>query len=385
MKTTFSFDMIQSGLFIAALFVAGEWVSRRLKAAVPAFLAAGVLFALLMWSGFLPPDLVERSGLNSLITVGILFVILSMGSTTNFRQLAASWRVVVLAALAYAFELAVLFLVLPPLFGKNLAVAAIPGGSPVAFIVQQRARSLGYDDCVVLSVLLLSTQGLVGCPIVSFFVRRETSRLLREGMPVHAVRDLGPGMRDSDPNDRTESSFVAFFKLYIGAWMADRLASLTGIPVYVLCLLFGVILAELGFFRRDQLNATGSGGFFLFILMSVVLSGFSAASPAMLKRMLLPLVCILALDTVSLTLSSLLLGRILGFSPWMSVALGFNIMIGFPPNMIISRDIIHFLTDDPDTRALLMERIATPMVIAGFCSTTFLANIMAGFLVSFMV
>ena len=382
MESVFAFDIVQSGLVIAALFVAGEWVSRRMKAALPAFLVAGVLFAALLWSGLLPADLIERSQLNALISLGILFVILSMGSTTNFRQLAASWRVVVLAALAYAFELAVLFLVLPPLFGRNLAVAAIPGGSPVAFIVQQRARSIGFDEGIVLSVLLLSTQGLVGCPIVSFFVRREAARLLREGIPSDGVPVSAAAVEKPAKQD---SSYVAFFKLYVGAWLADRLAAWTGIPVYVLCLVLGVVLLELGFFRRDQLAATGGSGFFFFILMAVVLSGFSSATPAMLARMLLPLVCVLTLDAVSLTLASLMLGRLLGFSPWMAVALGFNIMIGFPPNMIISRDIIEYLTDDPEKRALLMEQIGTRMVIAGFCSTTFLANIMAGVLVTLMV
>ncbi|MCR5577420.1 MAG: hypothetical protein K6F56_10465 [Oscillospiraceae bacterium] len=382
MSSAFSFDVVQSGLIIAALFVAGEWFSRRTKAAVPAFLAAGILFAALLWSGLLPADLVERSRLNSLITLGILFVILGMGSTIDFRQLAASWRVVVLAALAYAFELGMILLVIPPLFGKNLALAAIPGGSPVAFMVQERARALGYDNCIVLSVLLLSTQGLVGCPIVSFFVRREAQRLLREGIPGGPVPSAAA---KSAQEQRGDSAYMAFFKLYVGAWLADRLASLTGIPVYVLCLVLGVVLAELGFFKRDQMRYTESSAFFFFMLMAVVLNGFSAATPAMLKSMLLPLVCVLALDIVSLTLSSLLLGRLLGFSPWMSVALGFNIMIGFPPNMIISRDIINFYTDDENKRALLMEQIGTRMVIAGFTSTTFLANIMAGLLVALMV
>lgn len=382
MSSALSYDLVQSGLVIAALFVVGEWLSRRTKAAVPAFLGAGVLFAALLWCGVLPADLVDRSRLNVLISLGILFVILGMGSTTNFRQLAASWRVVVLSALAYAFELAMILLVIPPLFGKNLAVAAIPGGSPVAFMVQERARALGYDNCIVLSVLLLSMQGLVGCPIVSFVIRKEAARLLQEGVPEAAAPNAAAGSARQAGED---TSYIAFFKLYVGAWLADRLASLTGIPVYVLCLVLGVVLVEIGFFKRDQLRFTGSGGFFMFILLAVVLGGFSAATPAMLKQMLVPLVCVLALDTVSLTLASLALGRILGFSPWMSVALGFNIMIGFPPNMIISQDIINYYTGDEHKRELLMDQIGTSMVIAGFTSTTFLANIMGGVLVTLMV
>ena len=379
MERLFSFDMVQSGLVIAALFAAGDWLSRRMKAAIPGFLAAGVLFVALMLGGLLPGDLVARSGLNSLVSVSIMFVILNMGSTTNFRELAASWRVVVLAALAYAFELGMIFLIIGPLFGRNLAVASIPGGSPVSFMVQERARALGHDECILMSVLLLSLQGLVACPIVSFCVRKEAARLLQNGVttaaPVLSAKEEG----------REESNYIGFLKFYIGAWLADRLAALTGISAYVICLVLGVVLLELGFFRRDQLSVTNASGFLFFILMGVVLGGFSSTTPQMLRMMLLPLLCVLALDCLSLTLASLLLGRLLGFSRWMSVALGFNIMIGFPPNMIISREIIEYLTGDPEERDVLMEQISTRMVIAGFTSTTFLANMLGGLLVSLMV
>ncbi len=377
----FSFDMIQSGLVIAALFVAGEWLSARLKAAIPSFLAAGLLFLILFWSGILPADLVARSGLTDMMSLGIMFVILSMGSSTNFHELAKSWRVVLLAAVAYFFELAMVFVVIGGIFGRNFAVAALPGGSPVSFMVQERARSLGYDDCVVLSVLLLSMQGLVGCPIVSLLVRKETRRLLSQGL----VEESGP-VKESAPVSATpsDSSYLSFFKLYVGAWAASRISALTGISPYVLCLLLGVLLRELGFYRHNPLTLSQGGGFFFFVLMSVVLNGFTASTPQMLLRMLVPLLCVLALDILSLTLCSLLLGRLLGFSLWMSVALGFNIMIGFPPNMIISQDIIRYLTDDPETQNRLMEQIGNRMVIAGFTSTTFLANFMSALLVSLM-
>ena len=381
MEGLFTFDLVQSGLVIAALFVAGEWLSNRFKAVIPSFLAAGLLCLTLLWGGILPADLIERSGFQSLVSVGIMFVILNMGTTTNFKELAAGWRVVLLAAVAYFFELAMVFLVIGSLFGRNLAVAAMPGGSPVAFMVQERARSLGYDDCVVLSVLLLSMQGLVGCPLVSLLVRREASRLYAEGRPVALAAPLERRQAELKP----ESSYTAFFKLYLGAWIAQRLSDWSGISPYVICLLLGVVFVELGFYRKNQLDSTRASGFFFFAMMSVVLSGFAAATPQMLLKMLGPLVCVLALDALSLTACSLLMGRLLGFSRWMSVALGFNIMIGFPPNMMISQEIIGYLTDDEEKRSWLMEQIANRMVIAGFTSNTFLANIMAGLLVTKML
>ena len=40
----FEFDIIQSGLVIAALFVLGELISRKLRAIIPAVLVSGILF-----------------------------------------------------------------------------------------------------------------------------------------------------------------------------------------------------------------------------------------------------------------------------------------------------------------------------------------------------
>ena len=79
----FEFDIIQSGLVIAALFVLGELISRKLKAIIPAVLVSGILFMILLWSGIVPGDMVERSKLGVLMPVGMMFIILSMGSNTS--------------------------------------------------------------------------------------------------------------------------------------------------------------------------------------------------------------------------------------------------------------------------------------------------------------
>ena len=118
--------------------------------------------------------------------------------------------------------------------------------------------------------------------------------------------------------------------------------------------------------------------------MAMMLKGFSSSTPQMLLHMLPVLAVILGTEILILSLSTLLLGKFLGFSRCMSVALGMNIMIGFPLNMMISQDIIYFLTDDQEKRDYLMERIGMRMVIAGFTSTTFLSNMMGGLMVTLM-
>lgn len=369
----FEFDIIQSGLIIAALFVVGEIISRKLKAIIPAVLVSGIIFMALLWSGIVPVDMVERSKLGVLMPVGMMFIILSMGSNTSLKEMAANWRVVLLAAVSYIFELCMILLVVSFIFDWNMAVSAFPGSSAATLIVQERARALGYNDCVILSVLLLFLNGMVACPIVGVLIKKEAKRIIANGIPELADNRLG-----ANPVKETKksggSSYVSFFKFYLGAWICQRLSLIIGISPYVLCLVLGVVFSELGFFRRDEFKRTESGGFLFFIMMSMILNSFGASSPEMLLQVLLPIVVVLCTAVLSLSLSSLVLGKFLGFSPWMSVALGFNIMVGFPVNLMLAQDMINFLIDDEQERSYLMEQIGNRMVLAGFTSTTFLSN-----------
>jgi len=379
----FEFDIIQSGLVIAALFVLGEVISRKLKAIIPAVLVSGILFMALLWSGIVPGDTVERSKLSVLMPVGMMFIILSMGSNTSLKEMIANWRVVLLAAVSYLFELGMIILVMSLIFDRNMAVAAFPGSSAATLIVQEQARALGYNDCVILSVLLLFLNGMVACPIVGLLIKKEARRLIDKGIPRDSIVHSGAGNALAD-NKSGGSTYVSFFKFYAAAWICQRLSSLVDLSPYVLCLVLGVVLSEIGFFRRDEFKRTESSGFLFFILMAMILNSFSASTPAMLLDVLLPIIVVLCTAVLSLSCASLVMGKILGFSPWLSVALGFNIMVGFPVNLMLSQDIINFLTDDDAERSYLMEQIGNRMVLAGFTSTTFLSNTLGPIMATLM-
>ena len=159
------FDILQSGVVILLLLSAGELLGRLCRGTVPGILLAGVLFVAGCWSGLLPADLQQLAGLAQLTPVAILMTIASMGASMSLRQFAANWRVAAVAAMTYIGQVLAVFLVIGGLFGVNMAVGGLPGGMAAALIVQERARTLGYDQVIVLSVLVLTTQALIGCPV----------------------------------------------------------------------------------------------------------------------------------------------------------------------------------------------------------------------------
>ncbi len=380
----FEFDMLQSCLVIVGLLVVGEIGSRLLKAAVPSFLIAGLLFVAALWSGLLPSNLVETSGLTVLTPTAIMLVIVHMGTTTNIKELLANWRVVALAALSFAGQLVMLFLVIGGVFGQNMAVGSLPGGMATALIVQEQARVLGYDHIVILSVLLLSVQGMVACPIVSAMLKMEVKRLRKTGLAAAAADPTKTAVSAAPKKGPAESHYWPLMRLFAAAWVASRIELLTGFPKYVLCLFLGVIFAELGFLKKNEMNGTNSQGFIFFMMVAMMMGGYAAFTPQMLVEMLVPLVCVLVCEVGSIVLFCALIGPRFGFSRPMSVAIGFNVMAGFPTNLMLTEDVVSFLTEDQEERAALMSQVGTKMVIAGFTSTTFLATVAAGFLVTLM-
>lgn len=379
----FTFDIIQCGLFVLALMVAGELVSQRLKAIVPAILASALLYLLLLWTDVLPNTLIKDSGLTHLTTIAMMFVIIGMGASTKPKELMTNWRVVALAAISYVGQTILMIVAIAFFFDRNIAIGGLPGGAAVALIVQERALTLGYNHIVLLSVLILSVQGLIACPLVSLMLRKEVKQI-QQLKPTFHHQDEEIVNEHFEKNMRKESSYWSLLRFFLVAWLASRIEMITGISKYVFCLVLGVILAKLKFLRRDEMDRTQSRGFITLMMMTMVLDGFSKATPDMFIELLIPLLSIFAIEVISIFLISLVVGKLFGFSRYMSFAICLNVMIGFPLNLMLAQEIIEFLSTDQNEKEMLNQQIATKMVIAGFTSVTFLSTITAGLLVGLM-
>ncbi len=378
------FDVLQSGLVILLLLALGDVLTHFTRGAVPAVLFAGLVYMLCCWAGVLPENLLESSGLGELPAAVMMMVIVNMGASMDISKFVSNWRVVLLAVLAFVGQLLALFAVVGGIYGINTAVGGLPGGMAAALIVQERARALDYEQIITLSVLIMTTQALAGGPVATLCIKKEAARLLSSGETLPEKCDDAETKPHDDGRHGFTLQYGALLKLYAVSWIASRLGMLTGLPRYVLCLLLGVLLSNLGILGKNELSASKSEGFVFFLLMAVVLAGFSTTTPQMFTQMLPPLLLILMTDLVTITLLAALIGRMLGFSAYMGIALGMNIMIGFPINILISQDVIYRLVVDERKRELLMSEIGERMVICGLVSVTFLSTTAASFLVALM-
>lgn len=380
----FTFDLVQSGLIFVLLLAVGEKFSRKLHSALPSALVSAVLFIALIWIGVIPSTIIDNAGLTVLTQAAVMFIIIGLGASTNIRELADNWKVVTLAALTYLGQVILLLLTISLLFGRNMAIGALPGGSVVAYIVQERARALGYDHIVVLSVLLFTIQGLISCPLVSWMVRKEILRIQKEE-PQTAPLSCHSDQPVTGQMPAASSPYWSLLRLYFAAWISSRLEMYTGISQYVYALLIGVLLGHIGLLKKDEMERSKSQGFCNLMLMAMVLNGFSKATPGMFADLMSPLLIILAADVLCIFILSVLLGKFFGFSRYMRFAIGLNVMMGFPLNMMIAQDLIESLARTQEEKSVFHQQISTRLIIAGFTSVTCLAPIGAGLLVTFMV
>jgi len=175
-------------------------------------------------------------------------------------------------------------------------------------------------------------------------------------------------------------------KTFFVAWLAIYTAKLMGgvINKYVLALVFGIIFYELGFLEERILDKATSTGITLFALMVPVFASLPKATPQMIGTLIFPIIIVFIVSIFGITVISLLLGKILGYSWRMSIAVGVTCLFGFPATFIIAEEVSVAVSSNADEREYLSSILLPKMLVGGFSTVTigsvFVASIMVNFL-----
>ena len=153
---------------------------------------------------------------------------------------------------------------------------------------------------------------------------------------------------------------------------------------FVTCLIFGVIAAEIGFVDRQALNKANSFGWMITVLMAFIYEGLNKATPEMLLEVLLPLAKIIVIGVAGLLIFAFIIGKILKESPYMSLCIALNALYGFPPNFILTNEVIKSLTSNHGESEYLTNKMLPKMLIGGFTSVTIASVLIAGIFSKFL-
>lgn len=388
---------ILSLLVVMIAMSLGDIISMKTKAFIPSVFVTAIIFLFGFWYVF-PPDLVSKATLGMPVAlVAMYLLIVHMGTLMNIRELISQWRTVIISLAGVGGIVFFLMTIGVYILGRETAVVGAPpltGGIVAAIIMKDAATAIGKDNLAVIAILVYVVQGFVGYPLTAILLKKEGKRLLDNYKK--SDTDINKNLNISDKKEiktllpaipeKYNTTYLILARLAFVAWLADIFTKLVNTHIFnasflspfVTCLIFGVIAAEIGIVDRQPLNKANTFGWMMTVLMAFIFEGLNKATPEMLKQVAIPLLGIIIIGVIGLLVLSFIVGKVLKESPYMSLPIALNALYGFPPNFILTNEVINSLSDDSDELKYLSNIMVPKMLIGGFTSVTIASVIIGG-------
>ncbi|MDR1732069.1 MAG: hypothetical protein LBR61_08245 [Synergistaceae bacterium] len=382
---------------VAIVYAIGDYASAKTKAIFSMIFVSGIIFLVAFWFG-LPQDIFQRTSLIQFTVVVAPILLVHMGTLMKVKTLIHEWKTVTIAFLGLVGLSIGLYYVASPVIGNVQALTAagpISGGIVATMIIQQVLEAENLPHLVVFASVLLVIQNFVGLPVASFCLKHEGRRLVknyREGK-VSSADSAG----EADPDVPAYRLFPATPKLlqtnfillakncvvgYLAVWLSERFALMAGIHIdrLILSLILGIAFYELGFLEHDILTKANSAGLGMFFCLVPIWTGLSRATPAMVRELIFPTVLCFGIAIVCLAITSLILGLILRYSWFISMAISVTCLFGFPATFFIAQEVSSALSETDEEQKYMMSQLLPKMMIGGFTTVTIGSTVLAGYL-----
>lgn len=381
------------GAFTALLlvFAISEILAKVTKGWVPSVLVIMILMLVGFSTGLFPKTIIDDAGVSdALFKVACGLLVTHLGTLISRKEMAAQWKTVIISLMGVA-SIAVICLTLgTALFGFDNALAAAPplaGGAIATAMMSSAATEAGKTSAALVAIVCLSLQGLVGYPLTSFCLKKETKRLtkLYRNGEFKASTAASEDKKD-EKKKRATSTTIILLKLALitlAAYWIDY-ATKGYIPMYVICLLLGFAAHELKFVETDALHEASSYGFIMTALMMGLFKTLASSGTDGIASVVGIAAALVAFATVAMGLMALLASKIFKQSFFMCYAIVLNAFSGFPINMLITTEAININTEEGDERDNITAEIMPKMLVAGFVCVTIVSVLLAGILVRFL-
>lgn len=384
---------------ILLVFAIGDLIAVRTKSIVSMLFTASVFFLVAFWLG-LPTTVFQDSNLLQIGTLMISFLLVHMGTMLNIKQLIQQWKTVLICVSAIIGIAVALLLVVSPLMGIETALVGAPplaGGVVAAIQMSEAANSIGRSDLALLASLTVVVQGFAGYPIASWALKREVKAFkeryqndeieIIEGKEEVSRFKIFPKLPKALESSNVYLAKVALVAL-VAYFVSKGLTALIGfqlIDANIMSLLMGVLFSELGFLDKNILVEANAYGLAMPALIVVILSNLSSASFDVFINILPSLLAVIIFGSIGNIIFSLLAGRLLKLSPWMSIALGITALFGFPGTAILPNEVAVSNFDNEAERELFLASISPKMLIGGFVTVSIGSVFLASFLAPILI
>lgn len=378
---------------VMLVWTVSDWVAKKTRSLMSSLFVASIIFLIGFMTGVFPEDLLQASSLLGLAGVVVGFIIVHLGTMISLDDFKKQWKTL-LIGIATVVGIGVLLLAAAAIFGggprsvneygdlisvgRDYAIAgigALSGGTISVLIVQEAALGVGLTTVAAFPVLIAALQGLFGFPLTSLLLRREASRLKDE---FRAGRIEAPVV--AEVGAASEGLLPSFLRTTPGTLFSVGVVVLVSIGInnltngalntFVVALILGIVLRTTGVFKPSALTGIDSFGLMMLAIMIMVFGPLATLKPADLANLAGPLAIAFVFGLIGIAVFSLVVGKLLGYSIPMSIAIGLTSLYGFPGTMILSQEAAKAAGETPEEVAAIEGEILPKMIVAGFSTVT---------------
>ncbi|MBC1812949.1 hypothetical protein HCA60_10680 [Listeria booriae] len=378
---------------IMLIWAVSDFVAKKTKSLVSSLLVASIIFLVGFKTNIFPEDLLTSSSLLALGQTVVGFIIVHIGTMISIDELKKQWKTVVIGVAAVVGIAAFMFLIGSLFLDQNYvigAIGAVSGGTISVIIVQDAALASGLVMVAVFPVLIAAFQGLIGFPLTSLILRKEATRLKGEYRAGTLKVEKSEEHHEAEPKTilpkALQTTAGTLFVVGVVVMVAAYVNNITDgvLNKFVVALLLGILLRAFGVLKPNILSGIDAYGLMMLAILIIIFGPLATSSVDDLIALIGPLCIAFAVGVSGSVVFSGVMGKILGYSIPMSIAIGLTTLYGFPGTMILSQEAARSVGENEQEVAAIEGQILPKMIIAGFSTVTITSVVITSILAEFI-
>lgn len=139
---------------------------------------------------------------------------------------------------------------------------------------------------------------------------------------------------------------------------------------FVVALLLGIALRATRVLPPSALAGIDALGLMMVSILILVFAPLAGVSPADVAALAFPLVLAFVFGLLGIVVVSAVVGRMLGYTVPMSVAIGLTSLYGFPGTLVLSQEAARGAGETPEEVVAIEAYVQPKMIVAGFSTVT---------------
>jgi hypothetical protein len=387
---------------VMLVWTISDFVAKKTKSLLSSLFVASIIFLIGFLTGLFPDDLLTSSSLLALAGVVVGFIIVHLGTMISLDDFKKQWKTF-LIGVSTVVGIGIALWVASLIFGGSISgsaqdgyaqardfviagTGALSGGTISVVLVQEAALGVGLTSVAIFPVLIASLQGIIGFPLTSIILKREAARLkveYRNGNLAPAETLEAEATATSRLPTALTTTAGTLFVVGIALLISIGINNLTNgvLNTFVVALILGIALRTLGVFKPSVLGGIDALGLMMIAIMILIFGPLATIEPSDVSALAGPLVIAFVFGIIGIGLFSALVGKVLGYSIPMSVAIGLTSLYGFPGTMILSQEAARGAGETPEEVAAIEHEILPKMIVAGFSTVTITSVIVTSIIV----